>query len=165
MTEEMNGSANSNTTQTKAQNVNEKRLPEWIRNAPRIDRPEIHHWYKVEEGAIDGMLIWRGRQEHHQSGDTYNVYAIRETSTGRIIGLSELVGLRDLRMVKVGSKVFINPIGKKQTDSGRSFEQFEIFADQQEALPEPTKGTGKKGSPGSAGPSGAAALPSEDVPF
>ena len=145
--------------------MSDKKLPDWIRNAPRIDRPDIHHWYKPEDGPLDGMMIWRGRQEHYQSGDTYNAYAVRETSTGHIVGVSERVGLRDLRTVKVGSKVFINPIGKKQTDSGRAFEQFEIFAEQQEALPEPTKGTGKKGNSGNSGPSDAGPAPSEDVPF
>ena len=145
--------------------MSDKKLPEWIRNAPRIDRPDIHHWYKAEEGAIDGMLIWRGRQEHYQSGDTYNVYAVRENSTGHIIGVREWVGLRDLRTVRVGSKVFINPIGKKETDSGRAFEQFQIFAEQQEPLSEPTKGAGKKGSAGGFGPSDAGSAPSEEIPF
>ena len=75
----------------------DKRRPEWIKNAPRVDRPDITRWFKPEDGPINGTLIWRGRQEHHQSGDVYNVYAIREADTGLIIGVSERAGLRDLR--------------------------------------------------------------------
>lgn len=144
---------------TKDTNMNDKSTPAWIKNAPRIDRPDIKHWYKPEDGPLDGTLIWRGRLEHYQTGDTYNAYAIREASTGDIIGMSERAGLRDLRTVKVGSKVFIRPIGKKQLDNGRAFDQFEIFAEQQEPLPEPTKGAGRS-EPEQGGPA-----QSEDVPF
>ena len=126
--------------------------------APRIDRPDIKRWFKPEDGPIDGTMIWKGRLEQYQTGDTYNAYAIREASTGDIIGMSERAGLRDLRTVKVGSKVFIRPIGKKQLDNGRSFDQFEIFAEQQEPLAEPTKGAGKS-EPGQGSPAQADDLP------
>jgi hypothetical protein len=76
-----------------------------------------------------------------------------------------------MRTVKVGSKVFINPIGKKQIGNGRPFDQFEIFAEGLEPLGDPTRsarsaggalGGGALGA-GSEAPGGA--LPSEDVPF
>jgi hypothetical protein len=165
MTENTNPGSNAH-PERKENTMNDKKRPDWIKNAARVDRPDITRWYKPEDGPIDGTLIWKGRQEHYQSGDTYNAYAIRETSTGDIIGVSERAGLRDLRTVKVGSKVFINPIGKKQLDNGRAFEQFEIFAEQQEPLSEPTKGTGKKNdNSGNSGPSDTGPAPSENVPF
>jgi len=137
--------------------------PEWIRNANRVDRPDITRWYKPEDGPINGTLIWKGRQEQHQSGDVYNAYAIREAGTaGLIIGVSERAGLRDLRTVKVGSRVFINPAGVKQLDNGRRFQLYEIFAEEQEPLSEPTKGGSRNGS--SAG-SDDGTPPSEGIPF
>ena len=158
MTETTNPESNTQPERKETAMVDRKR-PEWIKNAPRVDRPDITRWYKPEDGSIDGTLIWRGRQEHHQSGDIYNAYAIREAETGLIIGVSERAGLRDLRTVKVGSRVFINPAGVKQLDNGRTLQQFEIFAEQQEPPSEPTKGAGRS-EPGQGGPA-----QSEDVPF
>ena len=158
MTETTNPGSNAQ-PERKDTAMTDRKRPEWIRNAPRVDRPDITRWYKPEDGSLDGTLIWKGRLEQYQSGDTYNAYAIRQADTGFIIGVSERAGLRDLRTVKVGSRVFINPVGVKQLDNGRALQQFEIFAEAQEALSEPTKGPGKPG-PSDAGPA-----PSETVPF
>jgi hypothetical protein len=161
MTENTNPGSNTN-PQPKDTTMTDRKRPDWIKNAPRVDRPDITRWFKPEDGPIDGTLIWRGRQEHHQSGDVYNVYAIREADTGLIIGVSERAGLRDLRTVKVGSRVFINPASVKQLDNGRTLQQFEIFAEAQEPLSEPTKGGGKNGN---SGPSDAGSAASESNPF
>ena len=84
------------------------------------------------------------------------MYAIREADTGLIIGVSERAGLRDLRNVKVGSKVFIRPGRIKELENGRKFQTFEIFAEGLEPLGEGTRGRGgSQGSPAQ----------SEDVPF
>ena len=46
--------------QTKEMQMSEdSNVPNWIRNASRVDRPEIDVWYRPEDGAIDGVLIWR----------------------------------------------------------------------------------------------------------
>lgn len=137
-------------------------VPNWIRNASRVDRPEIDVWYRPEDGALDGVLIWRGQQDHAISGELQNVYAIRRTDTGRVIGVSERAGLRGLRAVRVGSKVFIRPKGVKVLEGGHKMHQFEIFADQLEPLSEPAKSSGNRGS--GEGPEGGP-LPSERVPF
>src|SRR3954451_13571439 len=100
-------------------------VPSWIRTAPRVDRPEISAWYKPEDGALDGVLIWRGQQESATSGDVYNAYAVRTGNTGKVVGVSERAGLRDLRAVRVGSRVFIRPTGVKVLTSGRRMQQFE----------------------------------------
>ena len=143
-------------SETIAQALSKGKLPDWLRNANRVDRPAITRWFRPEDGPVDGTLIWRGRQEHHQSGDVYNAYAVREAGTGIIIGISERVGLRDLRTVKVGSRVFINLVGVKQLDNGRTLQRFEIFAEAQEPLSDPTKGGARNdnGGPSDAGPAG-----------
>jgi hypothetical protein len=145
--------------------MHENSVPEWLKTAARVDRPEVDAWYKGEEhGALDGVLIWRGQQEHAQSGDVYNAYAIRLASTGQVIGVSERAGLRYLRQVRIGSRVFIRPTGVKELENGRKMQQFEIFADQLEPLAEPARGTGGRG--GSAPSDGSAgAAQSGKVPF
>ena len=105
--------------------MSEENVPNWIRGAARVDRPEIDAWYKPEEGALDGKLIWRGQQEY--AGDVYNAYAIR-TAEGKVIGVSERAGLRGLRAVRVGSRVFIRPTTVKALEGGRKMQQFEIYA-------------------------------------
>lgn len=145
-------------TPTKA--VNDDRTPDWVKNAARVDRPDIKRWYKPEDGPLDGTLIWRGRQEHYLSGDIYNVYAVRLAGTEEVVGISERAGLRDLRTVKVGSRVFIRPAGVKVLDNGHKLQQFEIFAEHQEPLGEPTRGRGGNQGGGQGG-----AVASEDVPF
>jgi hypothetical protein len=127
-----------------------------------VDRPEIDAWYKPEDGTVDGVLIWRGQQESPTSGDVYNAYAVRVADTGKVLGMSERAGLRGLRSVRVGSRVFIRPTAVKTLDNGRKMQQFEIFADQLEPLSEPVRGTGNRG--GGSPPDGGAA-PSEKVPF
>ena len=142
MSEAKNPRTNS---QRKETTMTESKRPDWIKNAPRVDRPNIEHWYRPEDGAVDGTLIWRGRQEHAPTGDTYNAYAIREAATGRILGVSERAGLRDLRAVRVGSRLYFNPTEVKELDNGRKFQQFEIFAEGLEPLSETTRGNGKGG--------------------
>jgi hypothetical protein len=139
----------------------DQNVPPWVRGAARVDRPEIDAWYKPEDGALDGTMIWRGQQEHAQSGDVYNIYAIRRTDNGKVIGVSERAGLRGLRAVRVGSRVFIRPTGEKALDNGRKMQQFEIFAEQLEPLSEPVRGGGTRGGNGSDG----GPEPSEKVPF
>jgi hypothetical protein len=140
----------------------ETNVPSWIRSAPRVDRPEISSWYKPEDGALDGVLIWRGQQESATSGDVYNAYAVRVGDTGKVVGVSERAGLRDLRAVRVGSRVFIRPTGVKVLTSGRRMQQFEIFAEHLEPLPEPARGGGNRGG---ATPSDGGAGASDKVPF
>jgi hypothetical protein len=136
--------------------------PDWIRNAARVDRPEIERWYKAEkDGALDGVLIWRGQEEHRLSGEVYNVFAIRQTGTNTIVGVSERFGLRGLRRVKLNSKVFIEPTGEKELENGRKMQQFQIHAEHLEPLGEPTRAKPKASENM---PDGAPAG-SEDVPF
>jgi hypothetical protein len=137
-------------------------VPSWVRNASRVDRPEIDFWYRPEDGPLEGVFIWRGQQEHALSGDVQNVYAVRRADDGKVIGVSERAGLRGLRSVRVGSKIFLRPTGVKELEGGRKMHQFEIFADQLEPLSEPPKGGGSRGPSG--GPDGGP-LPSEKVPF
>jgi hypothetical protein len=137
--------------------MNETKTPDWVKNAARVDRPDIKRWYKPEDGALDGTLIWRGKQEHYQTGDVYNAYAVRLADGGEVVGVSERAGLRDLRMVKVGSRVFIRPTGVKALDNGHKLQQFEIFAEGLESLGEPTRG---RAGNGQGGPASA-----DDVPF
>ena len=143
--------------ETKDNTMSNTKTPDRIKNAARVDRPDIKRWFKPEDGPIDGTLIWRGRQEHYQTGDTYNAYAIRLGETGEIVGVSERVGLRDLRGVKVGSRVFIRPAGVKELDNGHKLQQFDIFAEGLESLSEPTRGRG--------GPAQGNPPASEDTPF
>jgi hypothetical protein len=150
----------SDQPENKARKMTNTKTPDWIKNAARVDRPEIKRWFKVEDGAIDGTLIWRGRQEHYQTGDTYNAYAIRVNETGEIVGISERAGLRDLRGVKVGSRVFIRAAAVRELENGRKFQQFDIFAEGLEALSDPTKGMGRSGPA-----QGGVPAASEDTPF
>jgi hypothetical protein len=137
--------------------MSDTKTPDWIKNAPRVDRPEFKRWYKPEDGPLDGTMIWRGRQEHYQTGDVYNAYAIRTADGAEVVGVSERAGLRDLRMVKIGSRVFIRPAGVKELDNGHKLQQFEIFAEALETLGEPSRGRGGKGQGGAAS--------ADDVPF
>ncbi len=140
----------------------ESMVPSWVRTAARVDRPEMSAWYKPEDGDLDGVLIWRGQQESPTSGDVYNAYAVRQTASGKVFGVSERAGLRDLRSVRVGSKVFIHPTTVKVLDSGRKMQQFEVFAEELEPLSEPTRGNGsRRGGTGSDG----GPAPSEGAPF
>jgi hypothetical protein len=114
--------------------------PSWTRNAIRVDRPDIDIWYKPEEhAAIDGVLIWRGQMEQHQTGETYNAYAIRQANTTQIIGVSERAGLRGMRTVALNSRVFIRPTTIKDLSDGRKMQQFEIIAERLEPLTDPAK--------------------------
>jgi hypothetical protein len=142
--------------------MNTPQKPDWIRNAARADRPEIARWYKPEkDGSLDGVLIWRGQEEHRQSGDIYNVYAIRQNETNAIIGVSERFGLRGLRRVKLNSKVFIEPTGEKELENGRKMQQFEIHAEHLEPLGDPPRGKTKTSGTPPDGASGA----TEEVPY
>lgn len=138
--------------------MSENKIPDWVRTAARVDRPHIDAWYKVEDhGALDGVLIWHGQQEA-VSGDVYNIYAIRLATTGKVVGVPERAGLRDLRAIRLGSRIFIRPTIIKDLGGGRKMQQFEIFSDQQEPLkrPDPRGGGGT--------PDGSASG-SDDVPF
>jgi hypothetical protein len=156
---DMKKSESTEQPETKDRNMTNTKTPDWIKNAVRVDRPDIKRWFKPEDGPLDGTLIWRGRQEHYQTGDVYNAYAIRVAETGDIVGVSERAGLRDLRGVKVGSRVFIRPTGVKELDNGHKLQQFEVFAEGLEALSEPTRG------PGRGGPAQGRPAASEDAPF
>ena len=142
--------------------MNTPQRPDWIQNAARVDRPEIERWWKPEkDGALDGVLVWCGQEEHRQTGDTYNVFAIRQNETNAIVGVSERFGLRGLRRVTLNTKVFIEPTGEKELGNGRKMQQFQIHAQHLEALPEPTRGKPK----GPQNPPDGAPAGSEDVPF
>ena len=149
---------------------NGSNTPSWVRTATRVDRPNIDVWYKPEQhGPLEGTLIWRG-QEHARSGDLYNAYAIRGVK-GAVFGVAERAGLRGLRTVRVGSRVFIRPTTVKELESGHRMQQFEIVAEQIEPMSEPLKSAASRdgGSSdsdavgGGNAPDGAAAT--EEVPF
>jgi hypothetical protein len=137
-------------------------IPSWVRGAARVDRPKIDAWYRPEDGALEGTLIWRGQQESPTSGDIFNAYAIRKPDGNKVIGVSERAGLRDLRSVRIGSRTFIRPAGVMVLDRGRKMQLFEIFAENLEPLPVPVRGGGNRGggTPSDGGPA-----PSEKVPF
>jgi len=140
----------------------ETNVPSWVRSAPRVDRPEIDGWYKPEDGPLEGTLIWRGQQESPTSGDIYNAYAVRTADGARVLGVSERAGLRALRSVRVGSRVFIRPTAVKTLDNGRKMQQFEIFAEHLEPLSEPVRGAAHRGG---AAASDGCGTQSDGVPF
>lgn len=143
--------------------MSETAAPDWLKSAVRIDRPQIDVWYKPDEhGTLDGHLIWRGQQEHPLSGEVYNAYAVRLGDTGKVMGVSERAGLRGLRSVRVGSRVYIKPTTVKELEGGRKMQQFEIFADHQEALTDVGK---RRGPSGGGGQPGGPPADSDDVPF
>jgi|ERR1039457_859260 hypothetical protein len=124
--------------------MNRTKKPEWIKNARRIDRPRMDRWYKPNDGALDGVLIWKGRQLNHQTGDLYNVYAIREEDTGKIVGLSERIALRDLRAARIGGRVYIEYAGLKRGSSGYDMQLFNLYIGEPHA--EPTSSPNEHGS-------------------
>jgi hypothetical protein len=140
----------------------EANIPSWVRGAARVDRPKIDAWYRPEDGALEGTLIWRGQQESPTSGDVFNAYAIRKPDGNKVIGVSERAGLRNLRSVRIGSRIFIRPTGVMVLDSGRKMQQFEIFADHLEPLSEPVRGGGSRGGATSSDDGSGT---SEKVPF
>ena len=150
------------TNEQETHTMNTPQKPDWNRNAARVDRPEIERWYKAEkDGALDGALIWRGQEEHRLSGEVYNVFAIRQTGTNTIIGVSERFGLRGLRRVKLNSKVFIEPTGEMELEIGRKMQQFAIHAEHLEPLSDPPRGKSKA----SETPPDGAPAQAEDTPF
>jgi hypothetical protein len=144
--------------------MSQETIPEWAKNAPRIDRPDITTWYKPESGPLDGVLVWRGQMEHPQTSELYNAYAVRQAESEIVIGVSERAGLRDLRSVRIGSRVFIRPLGMKALASGRTMQQFEVRAERLEPL-EPQSRQDRKHSGGSGTPSESGPPPSDNIPF
>lgn len=104
----------------------------------------------------------RGQRDHVQSGDVYNAYAVRLASSCKVVGVSERAGLRNLRQVRISSRVFIRPTTVKELENGRRMQQFEIFAEHLEPLTEPGRGVGGRVS---ASPSDATSSVSENIPF
>jgi hypothetical protein len=138
--------------------------PAWVRNAIRVDRPDVDAWYKVEQhGQLHGRLIWRG-QQRARSGSSYNAYAIRSES-GTVFGVAESAGLRDLRTVSVGSLVFLKPTTIKELEGGRKMQQFEIYAQQIDPLSEVPKGRGTGGGSSESGGGSDGGTAPEEVPF
>lgn len=125
----MSDATNTPTTTTDAATA-AKPDPEWIKTAHRLDRPKTDVRYKPEShGALDGVLIWQGEVEAFQSGDIYHEYAIRDAS-GVVFAVTERVGLRDLRAVRCGSRVFIKPLGQVELKSGNKMWRFQLHAEQ-----------------------------------
>src|SRR4051812_26615825 len=93
--------------------------PDWTRTAYRIDRPKIDRWWKPEDGAVDGALIWQGDGTDRQTGEPYHAFAIRETVTGMVLGVAERAALRGLRQARPATGVYIKPIGKRDIGGGR----------------------------------------------
>ena len=102
--------------------------PDWTRTAHRIDRPKIDRWWKPEDGTVDGFLVWQGDGSDRQTGETYHAFAIREGATGLVLGVAERAALRGLRQARPGTRVYINPTGKRDIGGGREMLEFEVYA-------------------------------------
>jgi hypothetical protein len=111
--------------------------PEWTRTAHRIDRPKIDRWWKPEDGAVDGFLVWQGDGTDRQTGEPYHAFAIRENATGIVMGVAERAALRGLRQARPGTRVYIKPIGKRDIGGGREMLAFEVYAMDVAASPPP----------------------------
>lgn len=105
--------------------------PAWTQRAHKLDMPNVDTWYKPEQGALDGVLLWHGDQEDTRNGGgTYHVFVIREDKTELHIAVRERAALRGLRAAKLGARVFIEPRGRKDLGDGRSMWEFDVMAEQ-----------------------------------
>jgi hypothetical protein len=102
--------------------------PDWTRTAHRIDRPKIDRWWKPEDGIVDGFIVWQGDGSDRQTGETYHAFAIREGTTGVVLGIAERAALRGLRQARPGTRVYIKPTGKRDIGGGREMLEFEVYA-------------------------------------
>lgn len=103
--------------------------PDWIKTAHRLDRPKTDLRYKPEvHGALDGVLIWQGDVEAFHSGETYHEYVVQDGG-GVAFAVTERAGLRELRAVCNGSRVFIKPLGQIELKSGNKMWRFQIHAE------------------------------------
>jgi len=147
--------------------------PDWTRTAHRIDRPKIDRWWRPEDGALDGFLIWQGDGPDRQTGETYHAFAVREGATGLVLGVAERAALRGLRQARPGTRIFIKPTGKRDIGGGREMLAFEAYA-QELVAPASTplkNGRANDGSkdvartPDDAADGASAPGSSDDVPF
>jgi hypothetical protein len=134
--------------------MDETNRPDWTKNLKRIDRPTIDRNYHPEDGALDGILLWQGDVTDQRSRDTYRLFAIQETNTGVVVGVPERAALRPLRDAVIGSRVFMEPEGKRELGDGRAMCLFALYV-------QPPRGPR---GPVSSNPP-ATPIPNEDVPF
>ena len=134
--------------------MDEQDRPEWTKTVKRIDRPTIDRHYHPEEGGLDGFLIWQGDVTDQRNRDTYRLFVVEEAKSGAAVGVPERAALRPLREAAIGSRVYIEPQGKRELGDGRSMWLFALYV-------QPARGT--RGP----APSTPPATPpvSEDVPF
>jgi hypothetical protein len=112
--------------------MSEPKRPDWLKNARRVDRPEIDKWYKPDhDGDLEGRLIWQGDQENHfRPGETAHLFVVRDERTGVVFGVQERAALRGLRRAKVGSRVFLSPKGARDLPDGRGKRwEFEVYVE------------------------------------
>jgi hypothetical protein len=128
MATQITARTNETTTNGAAAHARPER-PAWTQRAHRLDRPHVDAWYKPESGALDGVLLWHGDQEDSRAGGTYHVFVIREARTDLHFAVRERAGLRGLRLARLGSRVYIEPRGKKDIGDGRSMWEFDIVAE------------------------------------
>lgn len=134
--------------------MDETNRPDWTRNVKRIDRPTIDRNYHPEDGALDGILLWQGDVTDQRSRDSYRLFAIQQTNTGVVVGVPERAALRPLRDAVIGSRVFIEPEGKRDLGDGRSMWIYALYVQS----PRGSRGPAPSNPP-------ATPTPSEDVPF
>ncbi|MGB7769670.1 MAG: hypothetical protein WBN22_12570 [Verrucomicrobiia bacterium] len=134
--------------------MDEQNRPEWIKTVKRIDRPTIERNYHPEEGGLDGFLLWQGDVTDQRNRDTYRVFVIEEANSGVVVGVPERAALRPLREAAIGSRVYIEPQGKRELGDGRSMWNFAVY------VQPPRSPRGPAPSTPPAAPAG-----SENVPF
>jgi hypothetical protein len=109
--------------------------PEWTNNAMLlVERPKIDAWWKPEDPPLDGYLVWRGEEENRNTGDVGYLFAIR-VADGRVVAVGERARLRQLRTVKLNSRVYIRCLGRVPLENGRTMLDFQTWVDERAALP------------------------------
>jgi bifunctional DNA primase/polymerase-like protein/primase-like protein len=119
-------------------------LPAWAGAGTRVGRPDFSEWWDPAAGDLDAVLVWQGEMAGKGGRGHFHCFVV-ETG-GKLVGLRERAGLRDLRRAVVGKRIFVRSLGKQELSGGRSMWKFLVHAEQ--TLPEVPPADEGEGEPG-----------------
>jgi hypothetical protein len=111
--------------------MTERRRPDWADKARHRATTPIDHYWRPEEGSIEGVLIARTREPNRFRPGAFNDLAIVEEPGSKFhTAIRIRAGLDDLLSTKIGTRIFVGPHSPRPVPNGTgSVWSFEVFVE------------------------------------
>jgi hypothetical protein len=115
------------------------KVPDWAHRARRLEGVPIDHYWRPEEGPVEGIVIAHTQEPNRfRPGEVSDLVIVEEPGSRFHTGIRIRSGLDALHTLTPGTRLFVSPHSPRPAPGGKgSIWSFDIYVEDETATADP----------------------------